>query len=548
MTYIVLDAGHGGAQDLGKSTAYGARGRSGALEKDLTLDLVRRISDNLEPGVLRTRHDDHNLSLAGRAAALGGRGGVFVSIHADSGSRPGTWVHAQGGASSRALAACIEDALSARYGRRNQPQEAPLAVLDPAALGEGAAGCLVEVGDLRDPEVERRLADPFERATLGLAIASGIRAYAGRARLGDGEQSFDVRYSDVQLVPQSTGWSCWAASTAMVAGWNRQQSIPPQEIARTIGYWNQYAKTGLDAEDQRVFDAWDMAYEAPQSYSVEGFRRLLEAWGPVWVAAKVGGPHVRVVYGLSGDGTPEGTTVYIHDPWEEGMTTFRESNRGSSYTRTYARFVQEIENLARDEAGRRAPIYMAHMKNPRLGGVAPGSYGVIGAIRPIRQPTTHSCWATTFAMMTNWRNGTALAPREAVAAVGARWATQYDLSNHPDPDQRQGLPWDDYPAFARDASLRMMAPQNMTAEGWVEHFQHVGGPIWIGHIPGGPTGGGGHAWVLEGIEFDGTNEGSTFCFVDPATGRRDRQAFLIFLQEYEERYRRSNGHPHVLYW
>ncbi|MEW5918517.1 MAG: papain-like cysteine protease family protein, partial [Gemmatimonadota bacterium] len=52
--------------------------------------------------------------------------------------------------------------------------------------------------------------------------------------------AIDVRH-EVQLVPQLTGFSCWAAGAAMLVGWREQMSIDPSEIARATGYWAQYA-------------------------------------------------------------------------------------------------------------------------------------------------------------------------------------------------------------------------------------------------------------------------------------------------------------------
>src|SRR5204862_3928343 len=39
--------------------------------------------------------------------------------------------------------------------------------------------------------------------------------------------NINVKY-DVQLVPQQTEYSCWAASAAMIVGWRDRKSIDPQ--------------------------------------------------------------------------------------------------------------------------------------------------------------------------------------------------------------------------------------------------------------------------------------------------------------------------------
>ena len=44
---IVLDPGHGGARDNGRSTERGVRGPAGTLEKDVTMRLARRVARHL---------------------------------------------------------------------------------------------------------------------------------------------------------------------------------------------------------------------------------------------------------------------------------------------------------------------------------------------------------------------------------------------------------------------------------------------------------------------------------------------------------------------
>jgi hypothetical protein len=167
----------------------------------------------------------------------------------------------------------------------------------------------------------------------------------------------DIRH-DVQLVPQLTGFSCWAAGAAMLVGWRDKMSVDPSEIARATGYWAQYAN-GLHAEDTQMFRVWRLTPEAAQTYTVEGFADLLRRHGPLWVASAEPGPHVRVVTGMVGDGTATGTLVHICDPWEQGMAAFRMPNHGSRYTETYQRFVDKQNTLGRQEM-RLQGIYVAH--------------------------------------------------------------------------------------------------------------------------------------------------------------------------------------------
>ena len=78
---VVLDAGHGGEDD-------GARGARGLVEKELVLDVGRRLAAVLRKHDLRvvmTRDDDRFVPLEERfAIANDARGDLFVSIHANA--------------------------------------------------------------------------------------------------------------------------------------------------------------------------------------------------------------------------------------------------------------------------------------------------------------------------------------------------------------------------------------------------------------------------------------------------------------------------------
>jgi N-acetylmuramoyl-L-alanine amidase len=83
---VVLDAGHGGADP-------GAQAANGVQEKDLTLTFVHRLRDRLAASgryrVVLTREEDVFVPLDERVRrAREAAGALFISIHADSISRP----------------------------------------------------------------------------------------------------------------------------------------------------------------------------------------------------------------------------------------------------------------------------------------------------------------------------------------------------------------------------------------------------------------------------------------------------------------------------
>ncbi len=78
---VVVDAGHGGED-------HGARGAGGLVEKQLVLDVAKRLARKLRARgltVVLTREDDTFVSLEARtSAANDARGDLFISIHANS--------------------------------------------------------------------------------------------------------------------------------------------------------------------------------------------------------------------------------------------------------------------------------------------------------------------------------------------------------------------------------------------------------------------------------------------------------------------------------
>jgi len=86
---IVLDPGHGGKDQ-------GARGPTGLIEKDVTLDICRKLKRYLELSgeyeVILTRNGDFSLPLKVRTGvANNARADLFLSIHLNAIMRPDAW-------------------------------------------------------------------------------------------------------------------------------------------------------------------------------------------------------------------------------------------------------------------------------------------------------------------------------------------------------------------------------------------------------------------------------------------------------------------------
>jgi monoamine oxidase len=132
------------------------------------------------------------------------------------------------------------------------------------------------------------------------------------------EETVRVLY-DVPLIPQPDKLSCWAASIAMLVSYRNQASIDPESLAEEVG------------RSLRTSYGWDMLEEVKDYYGFvdielpsntslyvqpSQWQEWLERYGPLWVTV-IGAPsHAVVVRALVGDGTPEGTKVYVNNPWD----------------------------------------------------------------------------------------------------------------------------------------------------------------------------------------------------------------------------------------
>lgn len=221
---IAIDAGHGG-QDSG------ARGATGAREKDLTLQIAKELARqvNATPGLKAylTRDADYFIPLAQRyQKARAQKADLFVSIHADaftnaSASGSSVFVLSQRGASSQAAKwlANQENAADLVGGVRLHDKDNTLAsvLLDLSQsatmkasedmanyvlgglrrLGKthkahieranfvvlrspDVPSMLVETAFITNPDEERRLRDPGHQKRLATAILDGVNTYFTR--------------------------------------------------------------------------------------------------------------------------------------------------------------------------------------------------------------------------------------------------------------------------------------------------------------------------------------------------------------------------------
>jgi N-acetylmuramoyl-L-alanine amidase len=226
--HVVIDAGHGGKDP-------GALGPSGLMEKDVVLDIAKRLRDLMQQDprwrVTLTRDADVFIPLEARTALANSRGAdLFVSIHANAAERPDAHgietyfldlasdeqsmrVAARENATtlskvsdlqgilrdlqmtskrneSSLLAGSIQQALvqapgGGKNGRDLGVKHAPFLVL----MGAEMPAILIETGFVSNPAEERRLADPKHRVQAARAIFEGVKEYLATANGGGARQA-----------------------------------------------------------------------------------------------------------------------------------------------------------------------------------------------------------------------------------------------------------------------------------------------------------------------------------------------------------------------
>ncbi len=222
---VVIDPGHGGAD-------YGARGASGIREKDLVLQVARRIGAALTAAkieVVFTREEDVFVALPERSAiANRAHGDLYLSIHANSAKSgrargPETYflsvdasdeaamrvammendVFGQKGAvpdsvdivagilgelivsdhmrSSSEIAGTIQRNLARLNGDSRGVKQAPFVVL----MGVNMPAALVEIGFLTNHDEANRLRTQQYQDAIANAVTRAVRSYrdARHARL-----------------------------------------------------------------------------------------------------------------------------------------------------------------------------------------------------------------------------------------------------------------------------------------------------------------------------------------------------------------------------
>ncbi len=174
---VCIDPGHGGRDT-------GTVGSDGAVEKEIALDVARRVQQGLEAAgapVVMTRTDDVFVTLARRAAICNeAHAGLFVSIHVNGYHTPdahgfevyylGDGSLPEAGRAAEAVRRALGETLDTRDRGVRQADFSVLSATHCPAV-------LVEVGYLSNPDERDQLMRDAYRQAIADAIVAGILAF-----------------------------------------------------------------------------------------------------------------------------------------------------------------------------------------------------------------------------------------------------------------------------------------------------------------------------------------------------------------------------------
>lgn len=151
----------------------------------------------------------------------------------------------------------------------------------------------------------------------------------------------------VELIPQDKSNACWLASSTMMRSWKDQVSYPLSDTLKVLdasgGSFTQTynADNGLSfADNDKIVQTLGLTALPPASYTIDYFFSLLDEspiMAVIMFSATSTIAHMVVITGISGDRTPDGTTLSINDPLP--------LNAGHTYTISFTDFLNKFESV-----------------------------------------------------------------------------------------------------------------------------------------------------------------------------------------------------------
>lgn len=367
---------------------------------------------------------------------------------------------------------------------------------------------------INDNGGEAEIIEPFSERFNATAVRQEFGHYdvaqtlaTARAMSGG---AFTVNWDEVELIPQPTNFSCWAAAGAMLVGWRDRVSLTPDTVAQAC---SRSTAKGLLTDDNAKFAA-EMGFvaEPPVCYSEQAFRALLENNGPLWVSEGVPpNLHAIIVTGMYSDG--KDTYMRIADPWDRMVGTpgkpgdyLPTHSAGSRYILSWDEFTRQYEAAMTGNPPNRQILHSGNPNGlaPNTGETSPppGYAQAYARPKPVRalsgeqtftinwddiqqiaQPTNVTCWATAASMVLGWRDRMSLTVEGIAERAGLTTATGLDAAQ--------------VGQFATDMGLTAEPPQSYTVEAF-RQLLATKGPLWVGAAVSGL-----HAIVVTGLYSDG---------------------------------------------
>ncbi|MCK9373004.1 MAG: hypothetical protein M0P91_07385 [Sulfuricurvum sp.] len=197
------------------------------------------------------------------------------------------------------------------------------------------------------PEVKELIKAQGAKSQSNIMLQDGAGAsiqIKETATTGSGS-SFDYTVPGlVPIIAQPSNMTCWATVATMMLSWHDNATYTIQTAMDTAGakYRTMFDNNvGLPGAEHDAFaSACGLTAEPPMSYTISGLRSLIENHGPlIAVADEAPGAlwaiHARVIRGIYGDGTVDGTFLRINDP-----------AGGRQYTESFRAFAKKFEEVA----------------------------------------------------------------------------------------------------------------------------------------------------------------------------------------------------------
>lgn len=151
-----------------------------------------------------------------------------------------------------------------------------------------------------------------------------------------------------------------------------------------------------------------------------------------------------------------------------------------------------------------------------------------GTVPKLKQENSMACWATVATMMVSWKEGHPMTVEQVLQKAGAQYLTKFQ--------NQQGLLSSEKEAFIGALGMTGEAPASYPLQQYID-WVNTYGPLWITTDSSTATGQfSPHARVVTRITGTGSADGSgtSFVFIDPATGTELSEPFSTFLSAYEQ--------------